>query len=494
MKYSKGDIIDGYKVSLPLKQGQHGDTYRVRDASGRLFVLKTGSSDTERLLLAKAGLAVSQTDAYVVMRHISGETLEMRLRRKRIITPNMVSAVARDLLDQLCECHASGYAHNGIVPDNVMIDLSCDPVKVWLIGYGSAAGSGSFSSDCTAFGRLIYLMLEGEMPDGPIKVRNHAVKDMEGNKLENLMLKALSEGFTSAMEMKSFLKDDSAGEIVRKPIGPGFSAVAGMEELKQQLRTDVIDILANKDEAAKYGLTIPNGMLLYGPPGCGKTFISEKFAEEAAYNYKYVKSSDLASVYLHGSQEKIAQLFDEARRNAPTILCIDEFDALVPKRDAINNASQSAEVNEFLSQLNNCGNDGIFVIATTNRPDKIDSAVLRSGRFDYKIFVPTPDLESRKALFQVILKDRPKESGIDFDRLARLTDGYLASDISSIVQKAAREAFRSKSLITHQLLQKAAESTSPSLSKNQLKEYDRLRSEFESATDDNRRNPIGFIF
>ena len=311
--------------------------------------------------------------------------------------------------------------------------------------------------------------------------------------IETVIKKALYSDFDTVDAMLHALDGSITSPFSPKPNGPGFSAVAGMDDLKQQLRADVIDILANKEEAKKYGLTIPNGMLLYGPPGCGKTFISERFAEEAAYNYKYVKSSDLASTYLHGSQEKIAELFNDARKNAPTILCIDEFDALVPKRDVINNASQSAEVNEFLSQLNNCGNDGVFVIATTNRPDKIDTAVLRSGRIDFKIFVPTPDFEARKALFRIILKDRPADESIDYDKFAKITEGYLASDISAIVQMAAREAFRAKSEITGKLLINATKSTTPSLSKSQIKEYDKMRQEFEKRTDDNNRKRVGFL-
>lgn len=491
MTYSKGDIIDQYKVSLPLSKGRVSETYRVRDSAGRLAVLKTNVSEAERALLSKVSLSENQTDSYVVMRHISGETLAMRLKREHSLLADDMYSITKDILEQLAVCHSNGYAHNGISSENVMIDLSCESVKAWLIGYGESAESDNFVSDCKALGNLIYLMLEGEEPNGPIKIRTF--DNAAQNRVNNLMIKSLSKDFSSANEMKAFLECDQSECVVRKPIGPGFSAVAGMDELKDRLRSDVIDILANKEEALKYGLTIPNGMLLYGPPGCGKTFISERFAEEAAYNYKYVKSSDLASTYLHGSQEKIAELFNEARKNAPTILCIDEFDALVPKRDVINNASQSAEVNEFLSQLNNCGNDGVFVIATTNRPDKIDTAVLRSGRIDYKIFVPVPDYEARKALFSVILKGRPIEDIIDCDKLAKITDGYLASDISAIVQIAAREAFRTKSLITDKLLIDAAKSMTSSLSKSQIKEYDKMRREFEKRNDEDNRKRVGFL-
>lgn len=99
--------------------------------------------------------------------------------------------------------------------------------------------------------------------------------------------------------------------------GNGFADVAGMEELKQLLRAKVINVLQDRERALKYRLAIPNGMLLYGPPGCGKTFIAEKFAEETGFNYTVVKSSDLASIYIHGSQQMIGKLFDEARAKAP---------------------------------------------------------------------------------------------------------------------------------------------------------------------------------
>jgi transitional endoplasmic reticulum ATPase len=233
-------------------------------------------------------------------------------------------------------------------------------------------------------------------------------------------------------------------------------------------------------------------MLLYGPPGCGKTFVAEKFAEQAAYNYQYVMSSDLASTYLHGSQEKIAALFDEARKNAPTILCFDEFDALVPRRDNVNNAGQSAEVNEFLSQLNNCGKDGVFVIATTNRPDKIDPAILRTGRIDYMVYVPTPDEAARKEMFRLILKRKPVSADVDYDYLAAKTKGYLTSDISAIVSDAARIAFRQKAPISMQILKDVLKTRMPSLSKEAIEEYALLRERFENKNQENRYKRIGF--
>lgn len=489
MSYEKGSYIDGFKVSLLLKQSDGVETYRVRDTQGKLCVVKYGVSKSEREYSTMSNLFVSAHDKYVVYRYVNGETLESRLLRLKRLSEAETIHLAKGILTQLDDIHKNGMAHLNLTSDNIVVELSGDKLIPYIVGYSHMRpiSQPGIEKDLTAVGRLIYQMLTGECPE---KIKVNVGKMTH---IETVMMKALYLDFVSANAMLRALDGNSTISFSPKPVGPGFSAVAGMDDLKQQLRSDVIEILANKEEALKYGLTIPNGMLLYGPPGCGKTFIAERFAEETGYYYRYVKSSDLASAYLHGSQEKIAELFNEARKNAPTILCIDEFDALVPKRDVINNASQSAEVNEFLSQLNNCGSDGVFVIATTNRPYKIDSAVLRSGRIDYKIFVPTPDFESRKALFQVILKDRPIEDPIDYGKLAKITDWYLASDISAIVQKAAREAFRAKSPITSTILLDAAKSMSPSLSKSQIKEYDKMRQEFEKRNNDNDRKRVGFI-
>lgn len=219
--------------------------------------------------------------------------------------------------------------------------------------------------------------------------------------------------------------------------GNGFADVAGMDEIKAMLQQKVLFILKNPEKAQKYKLTPPNGMLLYGPPGCGKTFFAEKFAEEASLNYIFIKASDVGSTYIHGSQGKIAQLFAEAEAKAPSVICFDEFDAMVPKRSANDSSALiNPEVNEFLSQMNNCSQRGIFVIGTTNQKDLIDPAVLRTGRMDIHVEIGVPDKSTRKKMFDLYLKERPC-IGVDTERLAELTDNYSSSDISFIVNDAA---------------------------------------------------------
>ncbi len=274
--------------------------------------------------------------------------------------------------------------------------------------------------------------------------------------------------------------------------GKGFDLIAGMDELKAILYNDVIRALNESELYNEYGLTIPNGMLLYGPPGCGKTFIAERFAEEAGFNYVYVRSSDLASIYVHGTQEKIGQLFKEARENAPTILCFDELDALVPNREKVQNASQSAEVNEFLTQMNNAGKDGVFVIGTTNKPDLIDPAIMRTGRLDKIIYLPTPDYKARAAMFELHLKLRPLDLGIDYDKLATITENYVSSDIEFLVNESARVALLRKLKITQQILEEVIKKSKPSVSASEIRKYLEIKKKFEEGDDNDKRNPIGF--
>lgn len=282
---------------------------------------------------------------------------------------------------------------------------------------------------------------------------------------------------------------------IRRGNGNGFQDIAGMQELKTYLSQRVIFVIKNKEKVEKYRLTPPNGMLLYGPPGCGKTFVAEKFAEETGFNFILVKSSDLSSSFHHGTQEKIAQLFKQAEQHAPIVICFDEFDALVPDRSIPANQYAATEVNEFLSQLNNCSKRGIFVVGTTNRPDKIDPAVLRTGRIDKQVYVPLPDQEARKEMFLIHLKGRPyDEQEIDAGKLSELSDGFIASDIAYVVNDAAMIAAFTDQPITQALLEEAIRNTHPSLRKDTLKVFDDIRQKMEGVErrNLNERPKIGF--
>ena len=277
------------------------------------------------------------------------------------------------------------------------------------------------------------------------------------------------------------------------PKGKGFSAIAGMQELKDQLQTDVIDALHSPEEYAKYGLTIPNGMLLYGPPGCGKTFFAKHFAEEVGFNFMLIKPSSLKSRYVNATQENIAKMFQDAEANAPTIIFIDEMNELVPNRDSDVHEMARSAVNEMLAQMDRTGEKGIFIIGATNYPDMIDPAIMRAGRLDKKYYIGTPDFEARKLMFELYLKSRPYDFGLDYDKLATLTENYVASDIELIVNDASRIALKNKSKITMAILERVIYETKPSLTANELSKYLSIKAKIEGENLSTPQRPrIGF--
>ena len=267
--------------------------------------------------------------------------------------------------------------------------------------------------------------------------------------------------------------------------GNGFSAIAGMQALKDRLMNDVIELLNDPEGARNYNISMPNGMLLYGPPGCGKTFFAERFAEETGFNFKYISPSELGSIYVHGAQEKIGKLFKEARENAPFIICLDEVSSHFPSRSSAGN-HQVGEVDEFLTQLNNCGQDGVFVIALTNFPEAIDEAVLRAGRLDIKIYIPPPDFEARKALFMMYLKEIPKDFGIDYEKLAQLTENYVSSDIKLIIDEVARGLRKLRGRVTMEILEKKIKNSKPSVTLKVLRKHEEIRKKFESDSEEDK--------
>lgn len=280
----------------------------------------------------------------------------------------------------------------------------------------------------------------------------------------------------------------------KKAKGKGFSAIAGMQELKEQLQLDVIDALHNPEEYAKYGVTIPNGMLLYGPPGCGKTFFAKHFAEEVGFNFMLITPSTLKSRYVNATQENIAKMFQEAEKEAPTIIFIDEINELVPNRDSeIHEMSKSA-VNEMLAQMDRTGEKGIFIIGATNYPDMIDPAILRAGRLDKKFYLPPPDFEARKTMFEMYLKNRPLDFGMDYEKLSNLTEHYVSADIELLVNEASRLALKTKSRISMKILEEIITRTKPSVPLKELRKYEIIKAKIdgENTESKNERTRIGF--
>lgn len=257
----------------------------------------------------------------------------------------------------------------------------------------------------------------------------------------------------------------------------GFDCVAGMKKLKNLLINDVIDPILHPEKFKKFKLSIPNGILLYGPPGCGKTFIVRKLAEELNYNLVELNPSSVATSYVHGSVGNIGKVFEMAKLQSPSIVFIDEIEGLVPKREELSSSAdiKKEEINEFLLQLNNAGENKILVVGATNRPHMIDSAILRSGRMDKRIYIPAPDFEARRELFKICLSGRPYNKDIDFEKLAKMTENYVSSDIELIVTQAARMAVaRDKDAVGEDMLVESIKSFNPSISEEEISYFEQF--------------------
>jgi len=234
---------------------------------------------------------------------------------------------------------------------------------------------------------------------------------------------------------------DEADAYDAEQAGLTLADVAGMTEVKQRLEAAFLAPMRNPELRRLYGKSLRGGLLLYGPPGCGKTFIARAVAGELGARFIAVSFADIIDMFVGQSERNIHELFEIARRNAPCVLFLDEVDAIGQKRSQLRNTPMRSAVNQLLLELDDISgnNDGVFLLAATNHPWDVDSALRRPGRFDRTLLVLPPDAAAREGVFRYHLKDRPV-AGIDLARLARQTDGYSGADIAHICETAAERA------------------------------------------------------
>lgn len=217
--------------------------------------------------------------------------------------------------------------------------------------------------------------------------------------------------------------------------------VGGMTQVKERLTAAFLAPMRNPELRRLYGKSLRGGMLLYGPPGCGKTFIGRAVAGELGAHFITVGLADVLDMYLGTSERNVADLFRLARSKAPVVLFLDEIDALGQKRSMTRSSGMRTTVNQLLTELDGVSgqNEGVFVIGATNQPWDVDPALRRPGRLDRMLLVLPPDREAREAVFRHHLAHRPVE-GIDLRALAKRTDGFSGADIAHVCETASEKA------------------------------------------------------
>ncbi len=255
------------------------------------------------------------------------------------------------------------------------------------------------------------------------------------------------EGVVPPMFVDGDGDGDDAGSA--GPLDPGdvqqagvrLADVAGMQQVKQRLESAFLMPMRNPELRRLYGKSLRGGLLLYGPPGCGKTFIARAVAGELGARFYPVSLVDVLDMYIGESERKLRAIFDTARRNAPCVLFLDEVDAIGHKRTDLRGSGLRSVVQALLSELDGAegSNDGIFVLAATNHPWDVDSALRRPGRFDRMLLVLPPDEAARRAVLRLHLRSRPVEN-VDLKPLAKRTEGYSGADLAHVCETAAERA------------------------------------------------------
>ncbi|WP_297074129.1 CDC48 family AAA ATPase [Thermococcus sp.] len=310
-------------------------------------------------------------------------------------------------------------------------------------------------------------------------------------------LKVTRKDFYEALKM---VEPSALREVLLEVPNVRWDDIGGLEDVKQELREAVEWPLKYPEAFAGLGITPPKGILLYGPPGTGKTLLAKAVANESQANFIAIKGPEVLSKWVGESEKNIREIFRKARQAAPTVIFIDEIDAIAPRRGTDVNRVTDRLINQLLTEMDGIQeNSGVVVIGATNRPDIIDPALLRPGRFDRLILVPAPDEKARLEIFKVHTRKVPLAEDVNLEELAKRTEGYTGADIAAVVREAAMLAMRRalqegiikpgmkadeirrRVKVTMKDFEEALKKIGPSVSKETMEYYRKMQEQFKQA-------------
>lgn len=267
--------------------------------------------------------------------------------------------------------------------------------------------------------------------------------------------------------------------------GVTWGDVGALHEIKDELHFAITLPIQEPQRFETLGLKAATGVLLYGPPGCGKTLVAKAVANDCGANFISIKGPELLNKYVGESERSVRQLFARARAASPCVLFFDELDALAPRRGAESgNAATERVVNQLLTEMDGIdGRSSVYLIATTNRPDIIDPALLRPGRLDKLLYVPLPKADERVSIAQTLLQRTPVQQGVDWQTLVKeKCSGFSGADIAALVRESAVAALRSDAMaIGDEHFKAALQNVQPSVSHRDEAVYEKLRGNLRRA-------------
>jgi transitional endoplasmic reticulum ATPase len=374
----------------------------------------------EALRVSPTNTALRLLLAETLLNHGQGDEAEKEFRQSLALAPDnlpMKLGLARAFYLQGKQSHAL------VILEDLVKDPKAPP-RALLLHAKILAGIGEIEQAVSEYRRAVEL--DHSLADAEFAARlGIGATEKESEVVDGKVRAAWGEDEEPALK----------SEIERPKIN--FSDVGGMEKVKEEIRLKIIHPLTHADLYQAYGKQIGGGILMYGPPGCGKTYLARATAGEIKAAFISVGINDVLDMWIGNSERNLHSLFEQARKNKPCVLFFDEVDALGASRSDMRQHAGRQLINQFLAEMDGVksSNDGVLILAATNAPWHLDSAFRRPGRFDRVLFVPPPDAAARASVLRLQCKGKPVEE-IEFDHLGKKTDNFSGADLKAVVDVA----------------------------------------------------------